>query len=214
MARSRRFVCSGLVLVLLSPFAASASGIPSQPLCTVPSLIRLVGSSGGVGDEAAGRLTIVVRNLANNPIDHGQISIDFSNCPDVVLCTDQLDPGALVYCPGNTVRKQTDNLGEVTFTILGGSTGASGAASRGPAGRIYCNGVLIGTPSVAVYDLDGVSGLGAADLTAWLTDFASGIPWSRSDYDGSGDIGANDLADWLAEFASGASLESGAASCP
>jgi len=213
MARSRRISSSAWVLLMLSPPAASAC-LPSQALSTIPSLIRVVGSRAGVGDEALGRFTVVVRDFANNPVPNASVAIDFSTSPDVRLCPDQLDLGALVNCADKVVRKYTDHQGVVSFTILGRSNGATGAESRAPAARMYCNGMLFGTPSVAVYDLDGANGLGAGDLTAWLTDFASGTAWCRSDYDGSGDIGANDLADWLAEFASGASLESGAASCP
>ena len=49
--------------------------------------------------------------------------------------------------------------------------------------------VLIGSPTVAAYDLDGASGVGANDLSAWLTDFGSGQPYGRSDFDCSGGVG-------------------------
>jgi hypothetical protein len=74
--------------------------------------------------------------------------------------------------------------------------------------------VLLASPSVASFDLDGVSGVGAGDLSAWLQDFASGGDWARSDYDGDGRIGAADLSAWLTVFAAAGSVQSCAASCP
>ena len=214
MARKRLRSWPGLVLLLLSPLAASACGLPNPALCTLPSQIRLVGSNGGARDDAAGRFRIVLRDLVNQPVVNGMVVIDFSGCPDVVICADQLDPDVLVYGPAKTVRKFTDADGTVSFTVLGGSTGTGTAATRAPSAQVYCDGVLIGTLGVAAFDLDGVSGLGAADLTAWLTDFASGVAWGRSDYDANGTLGAGDLADWLTRFASGASATSCSARYP
>ena len=187
---------------------------PSASNSTVPRIIRVVGAAGGIGDAAAGMFTVVARTLANNPLNGASIVVDFSGCPDVVLCANQLDPNALVNCGNKTVRKFTGIDGSVSFTILAGSTGAGTASTLGGAGRVFANGILIGTPSAAVFDLDGAAGVGTGDLSAWLGDFASGTGWSRSDYDGDSALGAGDLALWLGEFASGASAQSCAANCP
>ena len=113
-----------------------------------------------------------------------------------------------------TTRKFTDVTGSVTFTVLGGSNGAGNATTLLGGGRIYANGTLIASPTVAAYDLDGSSGVGANDLSAWLTDFGLGQPYGRSDFDCSGGVGANDLSFWLTEFGAGTSAASCAVSCP
>ena len=201
------------VALVATPLTAWGSP-PSASNSTVPRIIRVVGAAGEIGDAAAGMFTVVARTLANNPINGASIVVDFSGCPDVVVCGNQLDPGALVDCGRKSVRKWTDLTGAVSFTILGGSTGAGTASTLGGAGKVFANGTLIGTPSVAVFDLDGAAGVGTGDLSVWLGDFASGTVWSRSNYDGDGALGAGDLALWLDEFASGASAQSCAATCP
>src|SRR5262249_49284417 len=101
------------------------------------------------------------------------------------------------------------------FTILGGSNGA-GATTLLGGGRIFANGVQFGSPTVSAFDLDGVNGVGANDLSIWLADFGTpGNPaYGRSDYDCSGGVGVNDLAVWIAAFGSGAQVQSCSATCP
>jgi len=167
-----------------------------------------------VPDAVSGQFTVVVRDLANNPINGSPVVIDLSNCTDLAICSDQLDANALVNCAAKTVRKFTNALGSVTFTVIGSSTGAGNAASLSNEGRVFASGRLIGSPSVASFDLDGSGGVGAGDLSVWLSDFGSGQPYERSDFDGSGSIGAADLSEWLAVFGAGGSTQSCGASCP
>jgi len=81
-------------------------------------------------------------------------------------------------------------------------------------GKIFAEGTLIGSPTVSAFDLDGRSGLGAGDLAVFLSDFASGNPYGRSDFDCSGGIGANDLRTWLNAFGSSTQNVSASAACP
>ena len=74
--------------------------------------------------------------------------------------------------------------------------------------------VPFGTIPIAIYDLDGVNGLGANDLSLWFGDFGSGQYIGRADYDFSGDLGANDLSLWADAYGRGASSESGTDLCP
>jgi len=67
---------------------------------------------------------------------------------------------------------------------------------------------------VSTFDLDGASGVGATDLSIWLTDFGSDAYHQRSDFDASGGDGANDLSEWLTMFGAGGSTQSCGASCP
>ena len=197
---------------LLIASAAMAS-VPSAGNSTTPLCVRLVGALAGVPDNAAGQFTIVVRDLANNPISGASVVIDLSGCHDLSLCNDQLDVNATVNCGAKTTRKFTDPLGNVTFTVLGGSNGAGNASSLINSGKIFANGVLLQNPTVSAFDLDGTGGVGANDLSALLGDFGLGQPFGRDDYDCSGTVGANDLSLWLGEFGLGTSAQSCAAAC-
>jgi len=189
----------------------------SMPICCntdVPFLIPVVGSNGVVPASGFGRFDVVVRDHANNPVPGATVTIDLSFATDVSLCADPLDPSLTVNCANKTVSGTTNAFGQVFFTVLGGSNGAANATTLLQGGRIYANGILIASPTVAVFDLDGVNGLGAGDLTAFLTDFASGQPWGRSDLDGNNGLGAHDLAVFLSAFASGTQIVSCSARCP
>ena len=193
--------------------SAAMAGVPSPTNSTTPLCISLVGSLAGAPD-AAGTFNIVVRDLANNPLNGASVVIDLSGCNDLSICDDQLDANALVNCGAKTTRKFTNALGQVTFIVLGGSNGGGNASSLLGAGRIYANGTQIQAPTVSAFDLDGAGGVGANDLSAWLTDFGSGQNFGRSDYDCSNTIGANDLSVWLTEFGNGTSAASCSVACP
>ena len=193
--------------------SAAMAGVPSPTNSTTPPCITLVGSLAGVPD-AAGQFNIVVRDLANNPLNGASVVIDLSGCNDLSICDDQLDANALVNCGAKTTRKFTNALGQVSFIVLGGSNGGGNASSLLGAGRIYANGTQIQAPTVSAFDLDGAGGVGANDLSAWFGDFGSGQPYGRSDYDCSGTIGANDLSLWFGEFGAGTSASSCAVACP
>lgn len=214
MTKSRLVSSFALVLLSASSVETNAGSWASTQFSTAPSVIRLVGASSGTPDAAAGQFTAVARDRWGSPLNGCSVVVDFSNCPDLLLSSDPLDPDALVNCEAKTIRKFTDVQGRVTFTIPGSSTGAGAAQSLANSVRMYGNGVLFASPSFATYDLDGSGGVGAGDLSAWLTDFGTGTPYSRSDFNGDGIVGADDLSDWLRVFGAGNSVESPVAGCP
>jgi len=193
--------------------SAAMAAVPSKDNSTVPGCISLVGSLAGVPD-GIGQFTVVVKDLANNPLNGASVVIDLASCHDLAICNDQLDANATVNCGAKTTRKFTNGLGSVSFIVLGGSNGAGNATTLLNGGRVFANGTLIGSPTVSAFDLDGSAGVGANDLSAWLTDFGSGQNFGRSDYDCSNNIGANDLSLWLTEFGNGTSASSCTLACP
>jgi len=211
--------CSRLRLLLAAlPILSISTSVWAStrvwpPNCTFPAAARAVESQSGVPDRADGQLTIVIRDIANNVTNGASVVLAFSGVTDVALCSDQLDPDVLVNCAARTVRKFTNTLGQVTFTLLGSGTGMTDTPSPGQ-GKIYANGLLVGSFDVSTFDLDGTGGVGANDLSVWLADFGSGLPHPRSDYDASGDVSANDLSQWLGVFGAGGSTQSCGASCP
>ena len=191
--------------------SAAMAGVPSAANSTTPGCVPLVGSTAGVPD-GNGTFSVTVRDLANNPLSGASVVIDISGCSELAICDDQLDANALVVCISKTTRKFTDGLGSVSFTVLGGASGPAATLIGG--GKIFANGTLIGSPTVNAYDLNGILGLGAADLSTFLADFASGNPYGRSDFDCSSTLGAADLSKWLAVFSGGGSASSCAVACP
>ena len=214
MTRSRLLLTLVPLAAALLASRASASSIPSVVNSTLPTAIRLVGTNGTAPDAVAGQFTMVLRLASNDPIDNAHVIIDFSQCPDMELCTDQLDANATVNCAAKTVQKFTNVSGQVQFVILGHSHGAADASMALERARMYGNGVFLGTPTVSAFDLDGTAGVGANDLSTWLRDFGSGLNPTRSDYDASGAVTANDLALWIQVFGAGRSALSCASSCP
>ena len=195
--------------------SAAMAGVPSPGNSTSPPCISLVGSLAGTPD-LVGQFTVTVRDLANNPLNGASVVVDFSAASDIRICSNQLDAGALVNCAAKTTRKFTNLAGQVTFIVLGGSTGSGNATTLLGGARIYANGTLIASPTASVFDLDGSNGVGINDLSVWLTDFGTiGNPaFGRSDFDCSGTVGINDLSVWLTEFGLGSSAASCAVSCP
>jgi len=191
-------------------------GTPQMPCICPPGpiCISLVGSYGGAPALAFGQFSFVVLDTHGVPIAGAAVVVDISNALDLAICSDQLDANASVDCANGRVTKIAGADGSVTFTILGHSNGAGNASCLLGGGRIFANGTLIQSPTVSAFDLDGASGMGAGDLSAWLTDFGSGQPFGRSDYDCSGTLGAGDLSLWLTAFGTGTMAESCGASCP
>src|SRR5262245_56493980 len=203
------------VLALVSLAATkNAAGLCLPPNSTWPSEIWLVGSSGGVPDAGFGQFVVIPRDPALNPCSRASVVVDLSGCQDLEICVDQLDPDAHVNCGPKMIQKIADAAGRVTFTVLGHSNGTGNATTLQNGARIFANGILLAAPTASTFDLDGTSGVGAGDLSAWLADFGSGQAFGRSDYDGNGGIDANDLSLWLQVFGAGSSATSCASSCP
>ncbi len=216
MPRSPRTLTLALLLASSAlPATDAGATFPPFPFpnSTVPPCITLVGSD-GVTASATGAFVVIIRDLANNPVPGVRVSVDLSSATDLHFCADQLDPGLILDCPTNTVSALTDATGTARFTLLGGGNGSVGTGSLGNAGRIYADGFLIGSPTVSAYDLDGSAGVGANDLSLWLSDFGTGEPYGRSDYDCGGGLGGNDLSFWLSAYGRGAQSLSCGANCP
>jgi hypothetical protein len=190
--------------------SAAFASVPSPANSVSPACIALVGNAAGVIDPA-GNFTVTVRDLANLPINGSLVVVDVSAASGLQLCTTAA-AGLTVDCATQTVRGFTGAGGTITFKIAGHANNTGG--NQPPygtynSGKIYADGVLLGSPSVQAYDHNG-SGLGATDLSAWLGDFFGGNSPSRSDYDCGGSLGATDLSRWLTVFFASGSL----ANCP
>ena len=195
---------------LLAPAAARAD-LPPANNSTFPAFIRLVGSKAGVPDVAGGHFAVVVRDLANNPVPNSAVIVDLSGCADIRLAVDQLDPALVVNCSQRTVTGHTNAAGVADFTVLGDSFGP--AVSGANCAKLYADGVLLGSVTVAAFDLDGAQGVSIGDLSVWLADLGTLTYRGRDDFDGNGLVSVGDLSVWLGALGGGRSTTTGA-TCP
>jgi len=229
-----RRACVLLTLLLISTLPTAARGsVPSPANSIVPTHISLVGTSNDIADPAGG-FTVFLRDLANIPIEGALIVVDFSQCSDVRLCADPHencgigglsttgggcfpfgdDTCEVVDCLTRTIRKHANCAGTATFRIVGNSIGSiSGPGSPPRCAGVYSDGVLIGSPSVSIYDLNG-GGVSASDLSTWLQDFFGPYNPLRSDYNGNGAVDAADLSSWLINFFGAGSASGCTNLCP
>jgi len=146
-------------------------------------------------------------------VENALVVLDFHNCPDMRVCADQGDPNVTVDCVARTLRARTDAQGRMTFRVMGcaANLGAS-PGSVGPCLQVWWEDALL---RVAAFDQHGCDGVGAGDLSAWLSDVFSTQAYARSDYNGNGALGADDLSRWLSAYFGRASAAGcGAATCP
>jgi len=199
-------------LLAIAVMTAPARAIPSAALSTIPRHIVLVAQDAGVPDLATGEFTILVRDAANNPLN-SRIEVRLQNCPGARVAVDQLQPGVTSQCATSGIIVMADQEGTAHLAAVGGGD-ASAPHGGGPCAGIYADGFLLGFVSVGYMDENGRDGLGAGDLSVWLTDFVTGDPIARSDFDGDGTVGAMDLSVWLAAWSGGRQVHSASAYCP
>jgi len=193
--------------------AARARAIPSPANSHIPAHMLLVGRSGDVADTTFGAFTVEVRDATNNPVANSPVEVRILNCPGARLSSQSYDPPSTIRCGTAGVLQTTDTHGEVRIALVGAGTPGS-PPGGGPCVQVFASGVFLGTASLAYLDQDGSGGMGASDLTLWLSDFALGEPIARSDYDGDGMVGAGDLSIWLTLWGAAGSTESAASYCP
>lgn len=211
-SRSKFWPLVGLLVAL-----PAAAGVPDPTQCTVPDLLTLVARDGGGHVDTGYPFAVTLRGFAGQPFDNGRVVLEFINCPELRICTDQGDPSTFVYCDASShvVHAVSDNNGRVTFHVAGGAVNAGASPGpTGPALTVYADGVFLKTVRVAALDQSGSNGMDGNDQGVWLADFMSGQPYARSDYDGDGVLSGNDLSLWLVAFFTGTSAVGCGSACP
>jgi hypothetical protein len=205
---------------------AAMAGVPnaanSQKPCLIladfPNSNQFGGANPGVC--AINALKVIVRDALNNPVANSDVVLDFSTCTvgNIKLADTQADPAITTACGGKTVLKTTNALGEVCFSVIGGTnivdnstlypfyTGTP-ARNIGPSagqvcGKIYASGNLMDTKLVIVnkYDLTtGAPGNVNAGDGAFHSDaqgaVAGGVGYRTfGDYNCDGTVNAGDGA--------------------
>jgi hypothetical protein len=206
-----RRLSGALLLAALSPVPGLAITSPANS--TIPHHIVLVAIDQGQPDAAVGEFVIVARDFANVPDEDKLIEVRFQNCSGARVAADQLQASVTSKCATHGITAITGLDGSVHMIAVGGGD-PHAPHGAGPCAGIYSDGVLLGLVPVAYLDLDGSEGLGAGDLSVWLSDFVTGEPIGRSDFDGDGSLGALDLSFWLTAWSGGRQTKSGAPYCP
>lgn len=211
---SRIWLAASLLL-LPAVIHADPTKIPSPANCTVPTLIRIVGTSGGVPDNS-GTFDVVVRDLANNPNPSAQVTLDFSACPDLKLGPPP--PNTYMSCASHALWTITNTQGQAYFCVTGAGTNLGASPGAGAlACSIVADGVPIGRATVVIYDQDGavtMPGMEVTDMAATLKDLGSGMYFGRSDFDGNGTLDVADLSRMLTVMGTGASAQGNTPYCP
>jgi hypothetical protein len=198
--------------------AAAMAGVPSPANSTTPGAVLLVGRNAVGPDTTDGVFQVVVRDLANNPINASSVVVDFAGAADLKVCSDQYNTESTVNCAAKTIRRFTDASGTVRFTLIGGSTGA-GVSDRGTA-KIFADGVLLSSTSsatgliAAAADLDGLNGVTGADIGKILNDIGAVGLQQRSDLDFNGTNAGADIGKLLTILGGARSTQSCASVCP
>jgi hypothetical protein len=198
--------------------AAAFAGVPSPANSTIPARINLVGVNASALPDSVpqfAKVSVTVRDLANNPIANSSVVLDFNgDASDVRFGDTQPYLGVTANCGTRTVSKLTDATGVASFVVVGGGKAIVGAPHAPLAGKIYADGVLLGSLAVGIYDQDGVSGVAIPDLSRWAADFFGGTSPERSDFDNVSGVQVPDLSVWASTFFAGQSTASAATYCP
>ena len=174
--------------------------------------MMLVGRGPAGPDSVFGHVTCTIRDLVNHPVPGSVVTLDFSECTDLAIASDQADPRLFTNCSARSVSAVTDVNGQAQFTVIG--AGTTGPVHPPRSVHIYADGIFEGSIPVAVLDRDGKDGLTALDLSLWWADYLSGTDPERSDLDGSRFVDGLDLSVWAAAYFSGRNVYSAAAYCP
>jgi hypothetical protein len=212
LRKAMLLACTG-VLAASSAMAA----VPSPADSDVPCGFNLVGTTGGVADPR-GQFTIIVRDLAQNPIPGSSVVIDFNACtPDIRVCSVQPAGGVTADCSGavGEINVVTDGAGTVVLRIVGGANNiASGTPAAGfKCATVYADGVNLGTVNVGAYDENGGTGVNPADVSVWLPDSFDGDFEGRSDFNCTNSINPADLSLLLGASLGGQSFNSCSSYC-
>lgn len=140
-----RIATSSLLALALLAAAASlaTAAVPSPVNSTLPACMVLC----PLGDIP---FTVIVRDLANNPVAGSSVVISFEGCPNSVHVCPQLPSDPYDVNPAlPSLRMFADASGSVTFPARVGGTGPAGCAA------VFADGVLMRNYALASPDQDG-----------------------------------------------------------
>lgn len=176
-------VLPALFVCLLGVSHGSAEGaVPSAANSTVPTCLVAC----PLGDIT---FSVVVRDLANNPVPNSAVVLDFSSCPTAFICTS----------PGMNPDPYTVNIAARTFLLISNASGIAtfplrvGGLCALTTVRVFADGVLLATRGLASPDQTGngmVVGIIDTDFEVFAAKLGTNDP--TADFDCDGDVDAVD----------------------
>lgn len=156
--RSRPLAAAFALAVIAALSPAVAAALPSPANSTLPACIATTPGGNLLG-------VVIVRDLANNPINASLVVLDYSQCAGFVPCPQGGAPydAYVVDLPSKTIRMFTGPQGQAPFYLRAGG----GCSNSGI--RIYAGGVFLGSRHAASADQNGdlvVDGSDVAAVTA------------------------------------------------
>jgi hypothetical protein len=133
---------SFLAVSSLLTAAHAIAGAPSPANSSVPPCLAVC----PLGDMT---FKVVARDAANNPLNGATVVLDFSSCAGVYLCPPIPSDPYVLNLTARTVRMFSNVEGWVVFPVR------AGGVCPGSAMKVYANGVLLATRSVASPDQNG-----------------------------------------------------------
>jgi hypothetical protein len=122
--------------------------------------------------------------------------------------------GVTANCGTHAVSATTDAFGVATLVVQGGGKSPAGVKHPAGAGKIYADGVLLGSLNVGFWDLNGGAGVDPLDLSQLGGDIFSAVNPDRANYNNDAAVDGLDLSLWGAVFFSNRSNQSAASYCP
>ena len=213
LRKAMLFTCCGVLAA-----SCAMAAIPSPADSDIPCGINLVTTVSGAADpHPFGTVTIVVRDVAQNPIPGSSVVIDFNSCtPDIRVCSVQPAGGVTADCSGTVgeINAVTDGAGTVVLRIVGGANNTGGSPAAGfKCATVFADGVNLGTVNVGAYDENGGTGVNPADISVWLPDSFDVDFEGRSDFNCTNSVNPADLALLLGASLGGQSFNSCSAYC-
>ena len=141
MRRPLRILLSSLALALAIP-AAALAGVPSAFDSTLPACMALC----PLGDLP---FTVVVRDIAHNPVAGSVVVLDFSQAPTAHICEPWGYDPYTVNVAARPLSATADATGTIVFPARIGGTAPAGSV------RVFANGVFLKSYALASPDQDG-----------------------------------------------------------
>lgn len=155
LLRLTRLTLVGLTLAVAAT-ADALTAVPSPSNSSVPACLS-------TSPDASRICTIVVRDLANNPVISSVVALEYADCTSFNPCPQEDGDDYVLDLPNQRILRVTNLQGEATFHVRAG--GGCSASSI----RVFADGVLLGTMRSASTDQDGDHVVDGADLALLQT---------------------------------------------
>lgn len=211
--------------ILLAGVTIAAAGVPSPGNSVIGggtnheriNISAFIGSTKADSLAPGSTLNVLVRDLANNVIGGSNVILDFQSAyTDFEINGTQNFRGETASCTAGSVHQVanfTTAAGTVLFAVTGGGLPV-GAIHAAQLGKVYADGVLLGTFGIGSYDRNGSLGADVGDLGSFANDYFLNPTADRSNYNGLAGVDVSDLGNFASYYFGPAHTSAGALCTP